>query len=96
MGLMRGWSIVDPKWDEPKLPEGEIESWSIIEPKRTEMNEVIHRNPNKSWKAFHQVTKAMEEMRNAYTESILRNVSKVLKLDPQYVLEYYRKNVKKS
>lgn len=61
-----------------------------------ETDEVIHRNPDKSWKAFQQVTTAMEELGNAYTESILRNVSKVLKLDPQYVLEYYRKNVKKS
>ena len=85
------WSIVEPKW-----PEGEIESWSIIEPKWTETDEVIHRNPDISWKAFHRATKAMEELRNAYTESILRNVSKVLKLDPQYVLEYYRENVKKS
>lgn len=58
-----------------------------------ETDEVIHRNPHQSWKAFQQVTTAMEELG---TESILRNVSKVLKLDPQYVLEYYRKNVKKS
>mgnify|MGYP001390017093 CR=1 FL=1 len=93
MGLMRGWSIVDPKWDEPKLPEGEIESWSIVEPKWIEMNEVIHRNPDKSLK---QTERLMEAMKEFGAEIVLRNVSKTLKLDPQYVLEYYRKNVKKS
>ena len=70
--------------------------WSIVEPMFNETDEVIHRNPDKSWKAFQQAAIAMEELGNAYTESILRNVSKVLKLDPQYVLKYYRKNVKKS
>ena len=38
----------------------------------------------------------MEAMKEFGAEIVLRNVSKALKLDPQYVLEYYRKNVKKS
>ena len=58
-----------------------------------ETDEIIHRNPDKSLK---QTERLMEAMKEFGAEIVLRNVSKALKLDPQYVLEYYRKNVKKS
>ena len=71
----------------------EIEYLPFGELMFNETDEIIHRNPDKSLK---QTERLMEAMKEFGAEIVLRNVSKALKLDPQYVLEYYRKNVKKS